>query len=83
MRITVTGHTTEAGGEAFNLKLSRSRADRIVATLVLDGVEATVLAAAGAAAHERKYVAAEEDGRNRRVTFQADFARANPGSPKP
>ena len=83
VRITVTGHTTEAGGEAFNLKLSRSRADRIVATLVLDGVEATVLAAAGAAAHERKYVAAEEDGRNRRVTFQADFARANPGSPKP
>ena len=80
VRITVTGHTTEVGGEAFNLKLSRSRADRIVSALVLEGVDATMLVPVGVAAHERKYLAPEDEGKNRRVTFQAVFEEAAPNT---
>ena len=80
VRITVTGHTTEVGGEAFNLKLSRSRADRIVSALVLEGVDAAILVPVGVAAHERKYVTAEDEGKNRRVTFQALFEEATPAT---
>ena len=80
VRVTVTGHTTEVGGEAFNLKLSRSRADRIVSALVLDGIEAAVLVPVGVAAHERKFVEAGDEGKNRRVTFRADFEEATPNT---
>ncbi len=83
VRITVTGHTTEVGGEAFNLKLSRSRADRMVAALVLDGVDAAMLVPVGVAAHERKFLTPEDEGKNRRVTFRVDFEGAAPNAPTP
>ena len=74
LRITVTGHTTEVGGYEYNLKLSRNRADRVVSQLVLGGVDATTLVPVGFAAKEQKFRGtAEDEAKNRRVTFTASF----------
>ena len=79
LRITVTGHTTETGGDELNLKLSRNRADRIVSTLALNGVDATTLVPVGFAAREKQFGGnAEDDAKNRRVTFSASFDESIP-----
>ena len=77
-RVTVTGHTTEVGGESFNLKLSRSRADNVVSALVAGGVEAVALVPAGVGARGQKFDANEDPGKNRCVSFQVDFENVAP-----
>ena len=77
--ITVTGHTTEQGGDELNLKLSRNRADRIVSHLALNGVDPTTLVPVGFAARDKKFAgAAEDDAKNRRVTFSASYDETAP-----
>jgi OOP family OmpA-OmpF porin len=83
LRVTVTGHTTEVGGETYNLKLSRNRADRVISLLVGDGIDAVSLTPVAAAAHERKFLNAEDDLKNRRVTFIAAFDDIAPASSLP
>lgn len=80
VRITVTGHTTREGGDAFNLKLSRARAERIVRALVGGGVDETILVAAGVGAGEPKFEAEEDEMKNRCVSFRAEFEETDPGS---
>ena len=79
LRITITGHTTETGGDELNLKLSRNRADRVVSNLALNGVDATTLVPVGFAAREKQFGGtAEDDAKNRRVTFSASFDESIP-----
>lgn len=79
LRITVTGHTTESGGDELNLKLSRNRADRIVSTLALNGVDATTLVPVGFAAREKQFGGnAVDEAKNRRVTFSASYDESIP-----
>ena len=79
LRITITGHTTEVGGDELNLKLSRNRADRVVSHLALNGVDATTLVPVGFAAREKQFGGnAEDDAKNRRVTFSASFDESIP-----
>ena len=79
LRITVTGHTTEIGGDELNLKLSRNRADRVISNLALNGVDATTLFPVGFAAREKQFGGnAEDDAKNRRVTFSASFDESLP-----
>lgn len=74
LRITVTGHTTEQGGDELNLKLSRNRADRMISTLVLNGIDAATLVPVGFAAREKRFVGSQEtDAKNRRVSFSASY----------
>lgn len=79
LRITVTGHTTEQGGDELNLKLSRSRADRIVSQLALSGVDPTTFVPVGFAAREKRFAeTVDEDVKNRRVTFSASYDETAP-----
>ena len=79
LRITVTGHTTEQGGDELNLKLSRNRADRIVSHLALNGVDPTTLVPVGFAARDKKFAGTSEDeAKNRRVTFSASYDETAP-----
>ena len=79
LRITVTGHTTEQGGDELNLKLSRNRADRVVSHLALAGVDATIFVPVGYAAREKRFAGTEvDDAKNRRVTFSASYDESAP-----
>ena len=79
LRITVTGHTTEQGGDELNLKLSRNRADRIISHLALNGVDATTFVPVGFAAREKRFGGLTEgDAKNRRVTFTASYDETTP-----
>ncbi len=79
LRITVTGHTTEPGGDGLNLKLSRNRADRVVSQLALSGVDPTTFVPVGFAAREKRFAGTEEDdAKNRRVTFSASYDETAP-----
>ncbi len=74
LRITVTGHTTEIGGDEYNLKLSRNRAERVVSNLALNGVDATTLVPVGFAAREKRFAGTpDDDAKNRCVTFSASY----------
>ncbi len=71
-RIAISGHTDNKGSDAYNLKLSRSRANEVRDYLVGYGIEASRLQAAGYG--ESRPVASNdsESGRelNRRVEFK-------------
>ena len=47
VRVEIGGHTDSTGDEAYNLDLSRSRAEAIMAYLIEHGVEASRLEARG------------------------------------
>ena len=46
-KMTVEGHTDSTGGEAYNLELSKRRAQSVVSYLVLRGIDASRLTAVG------------------------------------
>ena len=72
LKIEVSGHTDDAGEEAYNLELSRKRAVAVMRFLVLNGAPVDALSATGYG-ESRPLVSNEtEQGRNinRRVEFQ-------------
>lgn len=72
--ISIEGHTDEVGGDAFNLKLSRDRAEAVRAWLIANGIDGARLKTQGFG--KRKPIAdnATEEGRekNRRVEFRIE-----------
>jgi outer membrane protein OmpA-like peptidoglycan-associated protein len=72
VRVTITGYTDHVGAAEPNLRLSRNRAESVVAQLISKGVSADRLAAEG---HGEEYPIADnssEEGRsqNRRVAMR-------------
>lgn len=70
-RVRIEGHTDSQGGESFNLKLSRSRAEAVLRYLVDHGVPSDRLVAQGFGAGQPLTTNRTEQGRaqNRRVEF--------------
>ncbi len=70
-RVRVEGHTDSQGGEAFNVKLSKARAEAIVKYLVDHGVPTDHVSAQGWGASRPLTTNRTEQGRaqNRRVEF--------------
>ena len=70
-RIRVEGHTDDVGSDVYNLKLSQSRAESVVASLASRGVEAWRLEGVGFGEMRPIDDNGTEDGRanNRRVEF--------------
>ncbi|GAB4197898.1 MAG: hypothetical protein Tsb002_32440 [Wenzhouxiangellaceae bacterium] len=68
-QITVIGHTSSEGNDAYNMQLSQRRADAVVAALIEHGLAADRLAAAGKGEQQPIADNATEAGRslNRRV----------------
>lgn len=68
-RITIVGHTSSEGSDAYNLALSRQRAEAVVAALVDRGIAAQRLAASGQGESQPIADNSSEAGRslNRRV----------------
>jgi outer membrane protein OmpA-like peptidoglycan-associated protein len=67
-RFSIVGHTDARGGDAYNLALSRRRAEAVRARLVqFHGVDAARLVAEGHGMRELKDPAHPESGINRRV----------------
>jgi outer membrane protein OmpA-like peptidoglycan-associated protein len=71
-RVTVTGHSDDAGNGTFNLSLSSARAGAVVALLKKRGVDPDLLAVRGAGPLEPLEEASSEAARsaNRRVSFK-------------
>jgi len=71
--ITILGHTDSSGTADYNLKLSRDRADKILALCVAKGIDPGSLKAAGVAAKLILKPETQEEDRqyNRAVTFEA------------
>jgi OOP family OmpA-OmpF porin len=72
LRLTITGHTDTTGSEELNLRLSRQRAEQIVAQLGARGVPPDALTAVGAGsrAAARDPAAGQNQPANRRATLQ-------------
>jgi hypothetical protein len=68
-RITVTGHTDTSGSAAYNLELSRRRAEAVAGELVRQGVPATEIATVGRGEEDLLVPTADgvREPRNRRV----------------
>ncbi len=68
-RITVTGHTDTSGSAAYNLELSRRRAEAVTSELVRQGVPATEIATVGRGEEDLLVPTADgvREPRNRRV----------------
>lgn len=71
-KLSIEGHTDERGGDAFNMNLSRLRADAVRAWLVAHGIEASRLATQGFGKTRPIADNATDEGRekNRRVEFR-------------
>jgi outer membrane protein OmpA-like peptidoglycan-associated protein len=71
-RVTVTGHSDDAGNGTFNLSLSSARAGAVVALLKKRGVDPDMFALRGAGQLEPLEEASSEAARsaNRRVSFK-------------
>jgi outer membrane protein OmpA-like peptidoglycan-associated protein len=71
-RVTLTGHSDDAGNGTFNLSLSLARAEAVRALLKKRGVDPDMLTVRGAGQLEPLEVASSEAARaaNRRVTFK-------------
>ena len=71
-RITIAGHTDDRGGDSYNLKLSRDRANEVRDYLVGYGIDASRLQAVGYGETRPVASNADDAGRelNRRVEFR-------------
>ena len=71
-RVTLTGHSDDAGNGTFNLSLSLARAEAVRALLKKRGVDPDMLAVRGAGPLEPLEAASSEEARsaNRRVSFK-------------
>ena len=71
-RITVDGHTDADGSEAYNLDLSRRRAEEVVKNLIANGVDANNITGGGYG--ESRPIASNDTpegmARNRRIEFK-------------
>jgi outer membrane protein OmpA-like peptidoglycan-associated protein len=69
--LEVQGHTDNVGGDAYNMKLSQSRADAVRAYLVSHGIAATRLVSKGYGFHQPLVPNTTDSNRalNRRVQF--------------
>ena len=69
--ISVTGHTDTVGSEAYNLRLSRRRAESVAAQLEKDGIPASEIAIAAKGKHDLLVPTADgvREPQNRRVTI--------------
>ena len=74
--VTVVGHSDSTGLEATHRPLSQSRAERVLAQLVKQGVDARQTSAKGVASNEPLRTEDSEDARqyNRSVTFRVASA---------
>ncbi len=72
LQIQVVGHTDSSGQEERNVRLSRDRADRVIALLVARGVQARELAAIGIGPADPKVKETTDKDRemNRRVSLR-------------
>ena len=70
-KIVIEGHTNDIGGDAYNLDLSRARAQSVKDYLVSKGISPNVLDAKGFGDHRLKVAVKDEHSReiNRRVEF--------------
>ena len=85
-RVQVEGHTDDKGNDAYNLKLSQSRADAVKLYLVNRGIPAERLVAVGFGETRPIETNQTEDGRsaNRRVEFNLiDQVEPVPGEATP
>ena len=71
--VVVEGHTDAAGGAAYNLALSKRRADAVVAYLIRHGVAGARLRAVGRGEDQPLTAYAPTDGRQRRVEIVRTF----------
>ena len=72
-RVTLEGHTDASGSEQYNLRLSRRRADAVVAYLVRRGVAGARLRAAGFGEYRPLPTYPPTDDRQRRVEIVRTF----------
>jgi OmpA-OmpF porin, OOP family len=81
INIEVQGHTDNAGTDAYNMKLSQSRADAVRAYLVAHGIETSRLTSVGYGFHQPLVPNNSDSNRalNRRVQFiRADAPKTGP-----
>src|SRR5262249_12133998 len=74
--VAIVGHSDSTGMEATNRPLSQSRAERVLAQLVRQGVDLRQVSAKGGASNEPLRTEDSEDARqyNRSVTFRVASA---------
>jgi OOP family OmpA-OmpF porin len=83
LRVTVVGHTDDAGGEASNLPLSRARAEAAIARLATAGLAGIEFVAQGVGSTEPASPGLDEADRqrNRRVSFRVSETSATERQP--
>jgi OmpA-OmpF porin, OOP family len=81
--LEVQGHTDNVGSDAYNMKLSQSRADAVKAYLVAHGISPTRLVSKGYGFHQP--LVPNDTAANRTLNRRVQFIRteAGPASPSP
>jgi len=77
--VEVQGHTDNVGGDAYNMKLSQSRADAVKAYLVSHGVAPSRLASKGYGFHQP--LVPNDTAANRTLNRRVQFIRTESGPP--